>query len=134
VIEVTLDQAKIIKLPPETATVILGNPTFADVTPIKGNDSLYVVTAHSFGETNLIAVSRDGQILQENEFRVRRPKTVLVLQKGDTRVSLSCNPDCMPTVQLGDDSDLFSKVGSQITTRNQLAQGSAAGSTSAAGK
>ena len=133
-IEVTLDQAKIIKLPPDTATVILGNPTFADVTPIKGNNSLYVVTAHGFGETNLIAVSRDGEVLQESEFRVLRPKTVVVLQKGDSRVSLACNPDCMPTVQLGDDKDQFDRAGGQITTRNQLAQGAASTGVSVAGK
>jgi len=122
-IDVTLDQAKIIELPPATATIVLGNPTFADVTPVKGSDSLYVVTAHGFGETNLIAISRDGQVLAEHEFRVLRPKRLLVLQKGDSRVSLACNPDCMPTVQLGDDIEHFKKAGDQITSRNQLGQG-----------
>jgi len=133
VIEVALDQAKIISLPPETATVIIGNPAFADVTPIRGSRA-WVITAHGFGETNLIAIRADGAVLEEKKFRVVRPKTVLLLQKGDARVSLACNPDCMPTVQLGDDDDHFSKIGAQITKRDQLAQGAASANTSVAGK
>jgi hypothetical protein len=130
VIDVTLDQAKIAKLPHGTTTLVLGNPTFADVTPVRGTDA-WVITAKGFGETNLIALSADGAVLDEKELRVLRPKTVLVLQKGDSRVSLACNPDCMPTMQLGDDDDHFSKTGTQITLRNSQAQGA---SSAVAGK
>ncbi len=122
VIEVKPDQAKIIHLPSGTATIIIGNPTFADVMLMKSN-KLAVITAHAYGETNMIAVDADGAVLEERELRVLPAKTVVVLQNGASRVSYACNPDCMPTVQLGDDNDVFSKAGSQITLRNGLAEG-----------
>ena len=93
-----------------------------------------VITAHAYGETNMIAVSADGRVLEEKELRVLPAKTVVVLQNGTSRVSYACNPDCMPTVQLGDDNDVFSKAGTQITLRDSLAHGAAAASMSGAGK
>ena len=52
---VTTDRAKIIKLPDQTRTVIVGNPIVADVTV--GKDGLVILTGKSFGTTNLIASS-----------------------------------------------------------------------------
>ncbi len=133
VIKVYPDKAKIVTLPPETATVIIGNPTFADVTLIKNSEQV-IVTAHAYGETNLIAVSGDGKFLVEKELRVvPEEKRVVVLQNGTSRVSYACKPDCMPTVQLGDDNDVFNKAGTQITMRNGLARGTVSASMSGAG-
>lgn len=132
-VEVTLDQAKVIRLPAEAKTIILGNPTFADVIQIKDTD-LWDITAKGFGETNLIALSLDGRVVAEKELRVLRPKSLLVFQNGASRVSYACNPDCMPTVQLGDDNDVFNKTGAQLTMRNEIAQGTVSANTSSAGK
>ena len=54
-IAVTLDQAKIVKLAPGTATLIVGNPMIADVTMLKNNNTM-VITGKGFGQTNLIAI------------------------------------------------------------------------------
>ena len=35
-------------------------------------------------------------------------------------MSYSCNPDCMPTVQLGDDDKIFKDVGEQISDPQRL--------------
>jgi hypothetical protein len=121
-IAVTLDQAKIARLPKGATTVIIGNPMIADVTMLKGS-GVMVVTGKGYGQTNMIVISNEGQVLDERQIRVVPATTVLVLQRGDSRVSYSCNPACMPSVQLGDDNDLFSKAGAQITMRNGLAQG-----------
>ena len=51
---------------------------------------------------------------------------MLVVQRGNARASYSCNPFCMPTVQLGDENKVFAEAGGQIATRNGLAQGGAA--------
>ncbi len=48
---------------------------------------------------------------------------MLVFQNGNSRISYSCNPSCMPTVALGDDNDVFAKTGGQITSRNGQAEG-----------
>ena len=124
-IAVTLDQAKIAKLPAGATTLIIGNPMIADVTMLKNNNSM-VITGKGFGQTNLIAIDAGGSIIEEKQVRVLPAKTVLVLQNGTSRISYACNPECMPTVQLGDDDKMFSEAGGQISSRNSYAAGAAA--------
>ena len=123
-IAVTLDQAKIAKLPAGATTLIIGNPMIADVTMLKNNNSM-VITGKGFGQTNLIALDAGGSIIEEKQVRVLPAKTVLVLQNGTSRISYACNPECMPTVQLGDDDKMFSEAGGQISSRNSYAAGAA---------
>jgi hypothetical protein len=124
VIKVTLDQAKIAELPRGTATLIVGNPMIADVTMLKNNNAM-VITGKGFGQTNLVAIDAAGSVIDEEQVRVLPAKTVLVLQSGSSRMSYACNPDCMPSVQLGDDKDAFKDAGEQISTRNGYASGGA---------
>ena len=132
-IAVTLDQATIARLPQGTATLIVGNPMIADVTMLK-NSKTMVITGKGFGQTNLIAIDGTGSLIEEEQIQVLPAKTVLVLQSGSSRISYSCNPTCMPTVQLGDDNDVFNKSGTQITMRNGFAEGSVSASMSGSGK
>ena len=122
VVAVTIDQAKIANLPEGTSTLVIGNPTIADVTMLKTGDAM-VVTGKGYGETNLIALDSRGAVILERQLRVLPNKSVVVLQNGASRVSYSCNPDCMPTVQLGDDPKTFNDAGGEITSRNGLASG-----------
>ena len=126
-ISVTLDQAKVAKLPPGASTIILGNPMIADVTLLKDTDA-YVITGKGFGQTNLIAIDAQGAVVEERELRVVPARTVVILQNGPSRISYACNPDCMPTVQLGDDTKSFEEAGKQISTRNGFATEAAAAS------
>jgi len=123
-IAVTLDQAKIEKLPAGATTLIIGNPMIADVTMLKNNNAM-VITGKGFGQTNLIAIDAGGSVVEEKQVRVLPARTVLVLQNGTSRISYACNPQCMPTVQLGDDDKMFSEAGAQIATRNGYAAGAA---------
>jgi len=120
VLRITIDQAKVAKVPAGTATLVIGNPMIADVTMLKGGVGM-VVTGKGFGQTNLIAIDADGNILDEKQLRVEPGNTTLVVQRGDSRASYSCNPNCMPTVQLGDDEKVFGDAGSQIQARNGFA-------------
>ena len=126
VLAVTLDQAKVAKLPPGTTTLIIGNPMIADVTMLKASGAM-VVTGKGYGETNLIARDSNGSVIVEEQLRVLPARSVVVLQNGTSRVSYSCNPDCMPTVQLGDDPKTFNDAGGEITNRNNYATGAAGG-------
>ncbi len=119
-IAVTLDQAKIARLPEGTATLIVGNPMIADVTTLKDNNTM-IITGKGFGQTNLIAINAAGLLIEEEEIQVLPTRTVLVLQNGSSRISYSCNPACMPTVQLGDDDKIFKDAGEQMSTRNGYA-------------
>jgi hypothetical protein len=133
VISVIVDQAELIKLPAEATTVIVGNPTFADVTLLK-NHHWVDITGKGFGQTNFIAIDADGSIILKKQIQVLPPDgTVLVLQNGTSRTSYSCNPKCMPTFQLGDDNDYFTKTSTQITLRNgQAAETNSASLTASA--
>jgi hypothetical protein len=126
VLRITLDQAQIAKVPTGTTTLVVGNPSIADVTMLKGGVGM-VVTGKGYGQTNLVAIDAQGNILDEKQILVTPTRNVLVVQRGDARASYTCNPLCMPTVQLGDEETAFSSAGKQITARNSLAQGATAG-------
>ena len=119
-LDVVLDQATVAKLPPGALTVIIGNPMIADVTTLKTGAAM-VVTGKGYGQTNIIALDAQGSVLLEEQVRVLPARTVVVLQNGASHVSYSCHPDCMPTVQLGDDPKSFNDAGGEISSRNSYA-------------
>lgn len=117
---VTVDQAKVVRLPEKAQTVIVGNPAIADVSVQK--NGVMVVTGKSFGVTNLIALDSSGTLLAESLVRVRAATdSVLVVQRGLERESYSCTPQCQPAAQLGDVKHFFEEVGGQSKSRNALA-------------
>lgn len=118
VLRVNLDQAKIARIPEGTSTLVIGNPIVADVTMLKGAGAM-VVTGKGFGETNLIALDAQGNVLDEKTVRVVPTGSVLVVQRGMERESYSCAPQCMPTIQLGDGKS-FVDVATQLGARNGL--------------
>lgn len=132
-LRVTLDQAKVAQIPTGTATLVIGNPSIADVTMLKGGTGM-IVTGRGYGETNLIAIDAQGGVIDEKQIRVEPGHTVLVVQRGNSRSSYSCHPWCLPEPQLGDDSGVFSEGAAQISSRNALAATGVGGGAAAVGK
>jgi Flp pilus assembly secretin CpaC len=122
VINVSIDQAKVIQLPDKTSTVIVGNPIVADVTMLKGNGKM-ILTGKGFGETNLIALDASGGTLGESVIRVTSQFRGLIVQRGLDRESYTCNPSCQPTVFLGDTAKYMGEVSGQIQAHNALSSG-----------
>ncbi len=122
VLSVSIDQAKIAKVPEGTKTLVIGSPIVADVTLLHGSNTM-VVTGKGYGETNLIALDGEGNVLDEKMIRVEPTNSVLVVQRGTERESYSCTPRCMPSVQLGDSADFGSDTppADQIKKRNDMA-------------
>ncbi len=119
-VAVVVDQAKVIRLPEKTQTVIVGNPLIADITVQKGG--ILVVTGKSFGITNFIALDGNGSLLAESRVTVRASTdAILTVQRGMDRESYSCAPQCQPAMQLGDATKFFGEVGGQASSRAQLA-------------
>jgi hypothetical protein len=119
-VAVTVDNAKVIRLPERTATVIVGNPIIADVSLQR--NGIVVLTGKSFGSTNLIALDSSGTMLAESAISVRAGSpSVVTVQRGLDRESYSCTPACQPAVQLGDAQRYFSEVSGQTGQRNSLA-------------
>jgi len=124
-IPVELDQARLIKLPERTATVVIGDPLIADLSIQPGG--LAVITGKSYGATNVIVVDKDGAVLAEHTVLVRGPTDpIVVVYRGATRETYSCAPECFPRITLGDYDEYFGKTLDQSTTRANQAMAAGA--------
>ena len=122
VLKITVDEAKVAEVPHGNVDPHHRQSDDRRRDAAEGQRRM-VLTGKGYGQTNLIALNSEGKVLLEEQLRVLPPGTVLVFQNGTSRISYSCNPVCMPMVQLGDDNDVFSKAGSQITLHDSLAAG-----------
>jgi Flp pilus assembly secretin CpaC len=119
---VTVDQARVVKVPAATRTLIIGNPMIADVTLLKTGGTM-IVTGKGFGQTNMIALDDAGNPVAESIIQVISGDNALIVQLGMQRESYTCAPRCQPTARLGDDSKYFSDVTAQINAHVSEATG-----------
>jgi Flp pilus assembly secretin CpaC len=121
IVTVHIDEAKLLKLSDRTATLVVGNPLIADVAVQPGG--MLVITAKSYGVTNLIALDRSGAILAEHSIQVLGPnENIVVVYRGVERESYSCVPNCERRITLGDTSGYFSANLGQSGTLSGQAQ------------
>jgi hypothetical protein len=119
---VHLDQAKLLKLPERTATLVIGNPLIADASVQSGGT--VVITAKSYGMTNLVALDRSGNSLSEYPIQVVGPRDAVVLvYRGIDRETYSCAPNCERRITLGDTPAYFSQNMTSLGSYNAQAQG-----------
>lgn len=125
-IKVHLDQAKLLRLPEGTATLVVGNPLVADVAVQAGGT--IVVTGKSYGNTNLVALDRSGSVVMEHQLEVLGPLgSTVVVHRGIERETYSCAPTCERRITLGDTQNYFAATVTQSGTRNTQAQGGGGG-------
>jgi hypothetical protein len=118
-VTVRLDQAKLLKLPERTATLVIGNPLIADAAVQPGG--VVVITAKSYGTTNLVALDRAGTTLSEVPIQVIGPgDAVVVVYRGIERESYSCAPVCERRITLGDSATFFTANLSSLNAFNAL--------------
>jgi Flp pilus assembly secretin CpaC len=122
---VVLDQARIVKMPENVATIVVGNPLIADISVQAGG--MMVITGKGYGVTNLVALDRAGKTLMNEAIQVQGPPDVVVVYRGVARESYSCTPNCDRRITLGDTPDFFDATLAQTGIRNQRAQSGAAG-------
>ena len=119
---VILDQAKVLKIPERTATLVVGNPLIADISVQTGG--MMVVTGKGYGVTNLIALDPRGNTLMEQTIEVQGPSDhVVVVHRGMERESYSCMPKCERRITLGDAPAFFDATLIQTGRRTGQAQG-----------
>jgi Flp pilus assembly secretin CpaC len=119
---VHLDQATILKLPERTATLVIGNPLIADAVVQAGG--IAVITAKSYGATNLVALDGSGSALMQRAVRVVGPTDpIVVVYRGAERESYSCMPNCERRITIGDTATYFSANLGQVGTLSAQAQG-----------
>lgn len=125
-ISIPLDQARAFLLPPDTKIVSVANPSIADATTAPVNDnSLTIVTAKSYGTTNILVLDGQGRQLSQAVINVSRngSNVVTVHHGASGRVTYSCSPVCAPIANLGDDTEAFSGLVTQMQQRSSLASG-----------
>lgn len=119
---VAYDQSQLLRLPRPVSSVIIGNPSIADVAIQGGN--LLVVTGKTFGVTNIIALDGERNIIQDQRVVVQRDEVRIVnLNKGAVRQSYSCTPNCSPTLTIGDDKDYFEMISKHAETKTKFSSG-----------
>jgi hypothetical protein len=124
-VKVYLDQAKLLKLPEGTATLVVGNPLIADVAVQSGGTM--VVTGKGYGNTNLVALDRNGSVVMEHQVEVQGPLgAVVVVYRGIERETYSCTPNCERRITLGDTQNYFAATLGQSGSLNAQAQGGGA--------
>jgi Flp pilus assembly secretin CpaC len=124
-IPVTLDQAKVMKMPDKVSTVVIGNPLIADVAIQSGG--VMVITGKGYGRTNVVALDRAGNVLLDRPVEVSGPREgLVVVYRGTDRESYNCAPNCEQRVTLGDAAKYFEATLGQTITRTGQAQGAGA--------
>ena len=92
-IEVTMNQAKIVKLSRAADTIVVGNPAIADAAV--QDASTVVLTGKGFGVTNLVVLDSDGSPIIDEQVTVVRQaaSSVRIYRRADVQ-TMSCTPYC----------------------------------------
>lgn len=121
---VSLDQAKLVKLPSGAETIVIGNPAIADVAVQK--NGVMVITGRAAGRTNFIALDHAGSIISESVVTVANPtQGRVVVLRGADQSTYDCAPSCLPTVSLGDVEKHFNGTVDQVSRRDGMTNHSA---------
>lgn len=120
VIILALDHARVMRMVGEVATVIIGNPAIADVS--MPDPMTVVLTGKSYGETNMVMLDTEGNILAEQLLQVTvRGQSLVSVYRGVERTTLSCSPTCEIRPTPGDSPGLVEAGLSAFQARNTAA-------------
>lgn len=92
-IEVTMNQAKIVRLARPADTIVVGNSSIADASV--QDASTIVLTGKGFGVTNLVVIDADGTPIVDEQITVVRQdaSSVRIYRRSEVQ-TLSCTPYC----------------------------------------
>jgi Flp pilus assembly secretin CpaC len=114
------DQSKLISLAGQPATVVVGNPVYADVTVM---DKKILVQGRSFGKTSIIVLDTNGKQIASLDVTVSNMSANrLTVYKSGKRTSYLCLPDCERTLNVGDDSKSSAILAAEIRQKLDLAK------------
>jgi hypothetical protein len=120
---VKTDQTQLISISGTPGTVVVGNPSIADVT-VHGNKLF--VHGRAFGSTNLIILDENGNQLSALDVTVMLGgENNLAVYKAGARFSYVCAPGCEATLQSGDAANYFGDISKMDAKKSGTAQGKA---------
>ncbi|MCB1377282.1 MAG: pilus assembly protein N-terminal domain-containing protein [Alphaproteobacteria bacterium] len=115
------DHSRVLSVARPPGTVIVGNPSIADVT-IQG-DQVFL-HAKSYGNTNILILDEAGNHLADYEVTVQTGgDTGVYVFKAGLAQTYVCAPECEATLRVGDYSEYFNGVAKQQQKRNSIALG-----------
>lgn len=118
---VLVDRSQLMQLNADPGTVVVGNPSMADVSL---NGRQLFIHGHSAGETNLMVFDQSGEKIADYDITVTQVgENAMTVFKGTTggiqRLSYACAPICERSMIVGDDTvALSSLVGDNGTKSN----------------
>ncbi|MEP7172098.1 MAG: pilus assembly protein N-terminal domain-containing protein [Aestuariivirga sp.] len=120
---VKTDQTQLISVSGNPGTVVIGNPSIADVT-VHGNKLF--VHGRAYGTTNLIILDENGNQLSNLDITVMLGgENNLQIYKAGARYSYVCAPGCEGTLQSGDATGFFGDISKMDAKKSGTAQGKA---------
>ena len=118
----TMDQVRPFKLETPAQSIVVGNPSIADVT-IQDNTNL-LLFGKAPGLTNIYVFDEKGEPVKNLVIRVRTPSSdMLTVHRGAARTTYNCTTNCEATVTVGDDPTAFSGVATQASRLGSDATG-----------
>jgi len=130
-VNIPIDQAGLVRLPQDAATIVVGNPAIADA--MMHDPRTLFVSGRVFGQTNLIALNADGRVIYAADISVtmsdRNHVQVVRNRVSDTRIAQNtyvCDPVCRATLSIGDSRDFFSDTHGQRANVREAARSAAA--------
>lgn len=122
IIEVTIDQTVPVKLEGAAKTVVVGNPSIADINVESG--SLVFVLGRSFGTTNIFAVDGEGNEVANFLVQVGANNTnAVTVFKKTARETMVCNDTCQHAPMIGDAAESFGAITQEAQTKASMAKG-----------
>jgi hypothetical protein len=121
---VTMDQVMPHTFKQEVSQIVVGNPGIADVTV--RDKTRVLLFGKAPGMTNLFLFDDKGEEIGSVMVRVRALSAeLLVVQKGNQRMTYHCMTVCEQTLTVGDSGDAFGTVSNQVAQKYQQAANAA---------
>lgn len=120
------DQARLITLPNSAASVVVGNPSIADIS--FENDRTVFVFGKGAGVTNLIFVNESGEAVADYTVSVVGSRRQLVtFNRGAGQRTLGCDARrCDSLMMIGDEAEYFTVLKTQTEDKAKIASDAAA--------
>lgn len=123
---VQYDQARLLRLPEPASSILVGNPSIAEVS--MHSSTLLVVTGKTFGVTNLIVLDDTGRVIMSERLMVKADdQKVVSVQKGTASQTYNCVPKCEPVLKIGDDDNYYQSISKASESKMKISEGADSG-------